>query len=337
MSLTIQAWNAENSIYGAQSVQEKETDGRKNVFGGALTLADPIAQRKKEAQEQAWNVVKNAWDTDRSIDDSIQSRKDHYENMKALRDQAFDSLRDAREDEKVLKALYGVEDDSQEQRDLELLKKEQDEKNHVPGREKITKEERERLAEIHKQPLTEYQERALELNERAGEFKRQIHDAEREMMNDTANIYALKRQRPEYQPMIEAQETAEEILAAANEEIKGMVVQDAVDHIDEKMEEMEEKMDEAAEEKEEREELIEEQKLQRAIKKALIEGTKEAIEEAKRQAERKENPDVGLTDMVDMVRSNDAVKDVGQSLDDIKSNMRVLEADLKGIKVDEEV
>ena len=41
--------------------------------------------------------------------------------------------------------------------------------------------------------------------------------------------------------------------------------------------------------------------------------------------------------MVDIAKGSDVSKDVGQSLDEIKSSMNLLEADLKGIKVDEEV
>ena len=339
MGLTIQAWNTENTTYNtSRGAGVKEADERQNVFGGSLQLGEgPIAQRRKEAQEQAWNVVKNAWDTDKSIDDSIQARRDHYARMKDLQEELVGQLKDVKEDEQVLQTLYGVEDGSQEQQDLELLKKEQDEKNKVPGRASLTDEERERLAQIHERPLTEYQERALELNERAGVYKSQLLDTERRMADDTADIRAIERQRPEYQPMIEAQKTAEKILDAANGEIKGMVVQDAVDHIDEKMEDAEEKMDEAAEAREEREEKLKEQKLQKAIREAMIEGTKEAVEKVKREAQRTDAPDIELTDMVDMMRGGDAVKDVGQSLDDIKSSMRVLEADLKGIKVDEEI
>lgn len=337
--LTIQAWNADNALYGTtQSAKAQEKDGRQAVFGGSLSMGeDRIAQRRRQAQQQAWKVVQDAWGTDRSIDDAIQAKRDHYADMERLRDEAYGRIKDIGEDEKALQMLYGVADDSQEQKDLELLRKEQDAQNHVPGYTELTDEERERLAEIHKKGLTEYQERALNLNDAKGYWKKEFETAKRWMASDTENIRRIERERPENQPMIEAQKTAQEILDAANKEIKGMVVQDAVDHVDEKMEEVEEKLDEAAEKQEEREEQLEEQKLQRAIQRAMIEGTKEAVEEAKEQAQRGDTPDLDMTDMVEMMRGGEMVKDVGQSLNDIKSNMRVLEADLKGIKVDEEI
>ena len=44
-----------------------------------------------------------------------------------------------------------------------------------------------------------------------------------------------------------------------------------------------------------------------------------------------------MTDMVDLSDGADMKKSVDQNLGDIKSSMKVLEADLKGIKVDEKV
>ena len=92
------------------------------------------------------------------------------------------------------------------------------------------------------------------------------------------------------------------------------------------MDEAKEKADEAMKEKEEREEKLDEMKLERAIERAMIEGTDEAVEEAERIKRQNDSPDIQMTDMVDL--SDGA---------DIKSSMKVLEADLKGIKVDEKV
>ena len=85
------------------------------------------------------------------------------------------------------------------------------------------------------------------------------------------------------------------------------------------------------------EEQLEELKLKRAIQEAMIERTKEAAEEAKEQARQNEAPEIEIGEMVDIAKGNSIAKDVGQSLSDIKSSLRVLEADLKGIKVDKEV
>lgn len=340
MGLTIHAFGLGNTAdVTGRSVENAGTDGKKrSIFAGNLNLAnDPVAKRRQEAREQAWKVVKNAWDNDQAVDEAIQARRDHYAQMEQLKKESVETLAGIHDDEKVLQELYGVADDSEEQQDLELLKKEQDLKNNVT-RTQLTPEERGRLEEIHKKPLTEYQERALELNERAGNYKIQIEDADRQMQDDTSDIYSIERERLKSNPMLEAQKAADAIEAAANEDIKGMLIQDAMEHIDEKLEEAEEKAEEAMEEKEEREEQLDELKLKRAVQEALIEDSKEAVEKAKAIERRTEAPDIEMDEMLDIAKgSGDMTKDVGQSLDDIKSSMKVLEADLKGIKVDEEV
>jgi len=198
-------------------------------------------------------------------------------------------------------------------------------------------EEFARLKEIHEAPLTEYQTSALEINDRAGNLKKQMEDTRRQMMDDTANINRIKLERLKEHPMVDAQNAADEIMDAANKEIIGMLVQDAKDHVDEQMEEAEKKAEENMEEKEQREEELEEIKLERAIERAMLEGTDEAVEEAKQIERRNEAADIRLDEMVDITSGDKVQKDVSQNLSDIKSNMKVLEADLKGIQVDEQI
>ncbi len=340
MNLTINAANADRNLMNAAEKSGESTrsgNGRTSIYGGNFNAAaDPIAARKKEAQAQAWKVVSNAWKTDKAIDDSIQARRDHYKEMEKLRNEAVDSLGDVREDKEVLRELYGVEEDSQEQKDLELLEKERREMRR-PGSETLSEAERSRLEEIHKGPLTEYQKRALDLDKQAEIYEDQIEDAERRMRDDVADIRSIQTERIKSAPMPDAQKAAKEIMDAANDEIKGMLVEEAVEHIDEEQEEREEKAEESMEEKEEQEEQLEELKLKRAIQEAMIERTKEAAEEAKEQARQNDAPEIEIGEMVDIAKGNSIAKDVGQSLSDIKSSLRVLEADLKGIKVDKEV
>lgn len=339
MNLTINAANANRNLLHA--AEQDGENGRKgsgrNIYGGNFNAAaDPIAERKKEAQAQAWKVVSNAWKNDRIVDDSIQSRRGHYKEMEKLKDEALTSLKDIREDKEVLRELYGVEADSQEQKDLELLEKERREMRR-PNSETFTEEEQSRLMELHKGPLTEYQQRAMEMVKQAEIYEDQIEDADRRMRDDVADIHSIQKERLKSNPMLEAQKAAEDIIGAANDEIKAMAIEEAREHIDEAQEKREEKAEEAMEEKEEREEQLEELKLKRAIQEALIERTKEAAEEAREQERENQAPEIEMGEMVDITKSNTISKDVGQSLSDIKSSMRLLEADLKGIKVDKEV
>lgn len=58
---------------------------------------------------------------------------------------------------------YGVDKDSQEQKDLELLEKYQNNR-YGSAEDTFSKEELERLKELQNTPLTEYQEKVLKLN-----------------------------------------------------------------------------------------------------------------------------------------------------------------------------
>lgn len=339
MSLSIKAFETESlaSAFGQNVERTGVKEEKKSVFGGDLNLAkDSIAQRRKEAQEKAWNVVKNAWDSDNAVDEMIQARRNHYAEMEALKEEATEGLADAQEEKEVLRELYDVDEDSKEQKDLELLEKAQNIKSGVSS-ETLTEEERKRVGELYQGTLTEYQSRALEQNERTIAMKKQIADADRQMRDDTADIYGIMQERLKSNPMLEAQKAAEEILADENDEVIGMLIQESKEYLDEKMEEMQEEAEEAMEEKKEREEQQDELKLKRAVQEALIEGTKEAAEKAKAMERQSKAPEVEISEMIDIARGDDVTKDVGQSLEEIKNSMNLLEADLKGIKVDEEV
>ncbi len=339
MNLSINAFGADSMIRTSEQNAGKsgEKSARQSIYMGNSNLADnPIAQKRKEAQEAAWNVVKKAWDSDKSVDDMMQSRRNHYAEMSALREKATAELSDIADDKEALQELYGIDADSQEQKDLELLEKAKEIHAGVSTAE-LTDEERKHLGELYQSERTEYQSRALELHDRAVELKKQIADASKQMVEDTSAINAMKLERLKENPVLDAKNAADEIMEAANQEIIGMAVQEAKEHIDEKMEEAQEKAEENAKEQEEREEQLEEQKLNRAIQEAMIEGTKEAVEKAKSIERQMDAPDMDATEMTIITQKDGPGNDVSQSLEEIKYNMKVLEADLKGIKVDEEV
>lgn len=107
--------------------------------------------------------------------------------------------------------------------------------------------------------------------------------------------------------------------------------------MDKKAEEEKEKTEEKKEENKEKEEKLEDLREKIAIQEALIEGTKEAMEDAKREVKRNNEPEIDMDDMIDIAKGYKNPEEVQKGLADIKNNMKILEADLKGIKIDEEV
>ena len=87
---------------------------------------------------------------------------------------------------KTLKEQCNVADDSKEQQDLNLLEKRQEYRRGVG--EKLTRDEWKKLNEIDKQPLTEYQKRALEIHAQAVEEKVTIRDTTSGMQAAVGNV-----------------------------------------------------------------------------------------------------------------------------------------------------
>ena len=297
MNLTIKAVGAEN-LYGARS--EEGTDrnaGKKHIFGGNLNLADdPVEQRRKEAREQAWNVVKNAWDNDNSVDKMIDDRKGHYQDMMEQKAMATEILSRIHKERESLTEQYGVDSAAKE-----------------------------------------YIDRMKALDEETEIRTKQLRDAQKEMRADTAGVRGIQQERLKSAPMQEAQEASEEIMENANEAIIGTLISESKEHIDEKREEMKEEAKEAMEEKKEREEALEERKLERAMQEALVDETGEAARQVREQRQKLSAPQMDIAKITELTQSSSVADEVGQNLDEIKNEMKLLEADLKGIKVDEQV
>jgi len=322
------------------SETKQKQNSAKSIFAGDLNLIeDPIAKKRKEAQQKALGIVQNAWEGDRAIEASIQERRDNYQKLKLEKEEAQSVINDLEGNKAALKEEYGIKEGSQEQKDLELLERNQ-EKNSGLSTEEFTDEEQKRLAELMETPLTDYQKSALDLNKQEIKFKKDKEDAEKGMRDAVADIRGIKLEKLKADPMVEAQNESESILASASKEIIGMLKEEAVEHIDEKLEEEEEKAKENAEEEKEKEEQIDERQEKKAIQEALIEKTKEAVEKAesvKKRNDREELTDVPVSDMMELTQTTQPSGDVQKKLDDIKNSMNLLEADLKGIQVDVEI
>ena len=219
MKLTVNAAGFNNSVQMGTKDGQSTRTVKNAVFGGATKLGeDPVAKRREEARQQAWKVVENAWKNDRSVDDTIKSHRDSYAELENRKKEALAAIDETNQQKEALREHCGVDADSQEQQDLLLLEKEQDYKNGVLD-EGLTDEEYDRLAEIHKKPLTGYQKQALELNNYAADHKREIRRADYGMTAEKQNVSRIKLERLKTHAMVDAQGAADDIMDAANDEI----------------------------------------------------------------------------------------------------------------------
>lgn len=168
--------------------------------------------------------------------------------------------------------------------------------------------------------------------EKEGEFYHGIVEQnQRRMEEELSIVRGLKQARLslERQPMQEAQEQADKIRDAASNEIIGMIMEDAKNHIDEVQKEKEEEAKKAQQSKEEKEE--------------QIEAIKQKTEEMKAQAEtrdRKPNESDGnMTDLLtdEILEISQGKTEVQQEIENIINKMNLIEEDLKGAAVDQTV
>lgn len=147
-------------------------------------------------------------------------------------------------------------------------------------------------------------------------MNKSIHDARLDLKNN---------------PMIAAQKESEAIREAAGKEILSMLVDEGKDHIDEEMQEKVEQAQEVKEEKQEQEEKLEairEEKLQ-------LESQTEAAREKARENEERTEELLEALPMEEMLQMGVNKTDFQQELKDIMQKMKLIEEDMKGTTVDE--
>lgn len=258
---------------------EQEQEGRKTIFAGDLNrnqespIRDRIAEKKAKAQEKAMKIVGEAFHGELKIEEGMEESRQRVKELK--------------EDCKELQG--GLKDLDQRRETLDTARE-----NGEIGEED------------YQQELEDLMQERLAQEQKLGQSQGQIQ-------GENASIRSIKLERLKHHPMADAWKEADAIMDAAGEEVVGMAVQDAVDHVDEEAEKREEQAQEIKEEREERKELLEKQK------------------------ERKEEEEVWLEELSprefsDLTKSSE---DVQKEVQDMLRKMNLLEEDLKGAKVDE--
>lgn len=325
MSITIKM-NQDNTgiqMSGTTAGRNKtqDTKTRSTVFAGDLMLeqGNQIEQKKQTARRQAMKLITDAWGRDelasQSIKDMEQQKADYVEQMQ----EAKEHEKTFEKSKKELQEQYGVADDSQEQKDLELLEKFQNYKNGSHD-ESFTKEDVDRLKELQNLPRTEYQEKALRLNQIAGSMKVTASNANDKLIELTDTIAKAKTDQAKSQDMLKAGSAADDILEASNKEIMGLLIQDGKEHIDKEQEEAQKKAEEQKEKRDEQQERIDEAKQERKEQEELIKGQAEA--------------DSAEQDLSLQRKTTNNVEAAQQNIRNILKDNNLLAEDLKGIKID---
>ncbi|MBP3477373.1 MAG: hypothetical protein J6K48_13840 [Lachnospiraceae bacterium] len=360
--MQVKANNNENQVINVSSAAQsrnKERAGRNShsqnknsIYAGDLGFCkDTVTLRKERAQKKALKLISDVWAGDQKIDQNIADIRTKVNELRADIDADWEIVNQGEAQKEALRQQYGVEADSQEQKDLELLEKEADMMRLGNGPEgvQLTEEEQARLEEIkdpvtgaYKISLTEYQKRCLDIDNSQSIYERRITDARQQIEAGYASIRGIKLERLKHHEMVDGQKKADEIMEQASKDVIGMLVDEAKDHVDETYEEQREEAKEKAEEKEEQEEKIEDRREEKEELEARIDeasAERHEAENARREQEKDAREGANLLENMakagmDVAGSSDVVQ---AEIKDMLHKMKLLEEDLKGAAVDEEV
>ena len=134
----------------------KISNERKNMFLGNqffgkqdMDIKEKVAAKKQQRFKEAMHVVTSARNGEKKIDDNIEDIREQVRGYLKDNEEAGYFLKDIRSQMAEAKEYYQVEDDSQEQKDLELLQKQYDMMKHG-SMETLTEEEQKRLDNMGK-------------------------------------------------------------------------------------------------------------------------------------------------------------------------------------------
>ena len=293
---------------------EIKNTGSINASGLADVL-DPVGAKLGKARQQAMKFIRDALAGELSIDDDMRSRNDHIGELGRTINKTEKAIRDIDTEVNGLREQYGVDPDSREEKDLQFLVNAERARAKSPDG-KLDEKVQEKVDQI-KGDLTEYQERALPLLLEKDVHSETLNKAKTDIRIENMTVRDMSVERLKTDPMGEAWDNADSVMEAAGKEVMGMVVNDAMDHIDEELEEKREEAEKAEEEKEKLE---------------------ERIDAAKEKKEEQEELTEEILDAVGKMSIKDLdMSDPESEINKLMSKLKLIEYDVKGAVVDEEV
>ncbi len=189
-------------------------------------------------------------------------------------------------------------------------------------------EQKEQLKEAYPDQSDEtYKEMAKDLADRESHWREELQNAQAAVTGSTKAIRSMKQAvLGKLYDMGDAEDAKEKELEAASKEVVGMLLKEATDHVDEKLDEAVEKAGEAQEKKQEKEEELEEAQAER---KKQEQEAKEQLEQKRAQGARAQGPE--LPDMESLLDKQPAIV---QNMKEILEEQKLLEEEIKGIVVD---
>ena len=301
-----------NGIKASTDKRVKSSAKKNSVFAGDLNLSDSTAsrieQKRNGARKQAKKLIQDAWDKDTKALGSIQDmEKDKADKVNEITDLKAKAAY-LEKDKKAAAEEYGIDPDSQEQKDLELLEKYQNNKAGVENSH-FSEDEVNRLKELQNEPLTDYQKQVLKFNASKNAILQDAGMKEEKVISMHESINLAKLDMLKSQTMIKAED-----------EIFGMLIADGKEKLDEDAKETQEKADDASQKREEREEKIEENRQERKEQEEILSKDADA-DKLEQNLSLQKQTDNNITDVQKNIQR--MIKEKG-----------LVNEDIKGIEID---
>lgn len=253
-----------------------------SIYAGNISSMtnDRIEQRRAMARKQASKVLMDQFAADNEVTDRMNELRARNAEIKEEVSDWTDRRKMFTEEQEALKAKYGIDPDSEEQKQLEAIQRvrKATKSGDWSG---VSEADIEMVSGMDKTQLTEYQTRALGYDEIIEHVDREIDALNQESRVNNFSIRSMKQGLLEtsYKKISKAYKAADKIMEAASKDIIGMAWEDAKKHVEEEFEKLVEAAKKKAEEKEEQEEKIEAVKEEKEEQKELSESIQEGAEE----------------------------------------------------------
>lgn len=225
--------------------KEKEAnEDRKSIFAGDTNfmLQNQIGQKKAKAQRDALRRIVDVFEADMKIDQTLKNSALHKEELAEQVKQYDAEINKLTQAQQELKEEYGITDDSEEEQNLNLIRK------SLSDPFSVTEEDMEKLEKMG--PITDYQRASLEFDAMKDVWQKLKDDAIAANKGESQKIQGISLERLKSDPMVGAQKEAQAIKDAARDSIISMLREEAKENIEEKFgntSETEDKKDEEEE------------------------------------------------------------------------------------------
>lgn len=321
------------------ATSQKNEDSSNVVYAGDLNLNDDvIGDKKLQAQKKALKTLMDQFSNEGKTDTVVSDLQDKQDLWSKDRDTDSDTINNLDQSSQELMDSLGITQDSTEQKDL---KKSEDQNmslylKSIQHPDKMSEKDKAKLQSVM-DSLTDYQKNAFHNDAMKKILQDRVSDATYNIQSIDKAISGVKLEKLKSHPMVDAQKQAEDIMKDANEDIINTLMQQTKDKVDETTQENKDKVEKGQEEQDKKDKEAEKAK---DAERAKQEDKIKQEEIAKSTSNMQNTDNNGNTQVATPVDTSISQADQQQLLDSIKrvaDKQNMIEDDIKGIVVDEQV